>query len=407
MGQQANIAPSRAPQRVLSQDHRQLNALTGIRAFAAGWVVVYHFRVQIIGLLPSTGILSPLMDSGYLGVDLFFGLSGFIIAYNYLDRLGESGKWSDRLRFLWLRLARVWPVHIFTLNVALLMAMFAKPMSITSRLPNSPGRALTLPGYLENFSLTHIWFGQNVTYNSPAWSVSAEWFAYLMFPLLAIVVAKVKSLRGAWLGAMACYATFGAAYVMYWGHAGETGQAGLRVGFEFLAGCFLFRVSERAGNGMGWRWMVPTSVAGIVVGAVTIGSSTPYGVLLAPLFGLLILGLAKGQGLFVRILSTRVVVFGGEASYALYMTHALVQGLALRLLAVDRFTDNGWVVRAAVLAAYAVMIAVAAVLTFVLVEKPARNWLRSVRVFAKPNSSEETHRENVGPAHTADPAGDG
>ena len=75
---------------------------------------------------------------------------------------------------------------------------------------------------------------------------------------------------------MACYATFGAAYAMYWGHAGETGQAGLRVGFEFLAGCFLFRVSERTSNGIGWRWLVPTSVAGIVVGAVTIGASTPY-----------------------------------------------------------------------------------------------------------------------------------
>jgi len=104
--------------------------------------------VQIIGLLPSAGILSPLMDSRYLGVDLFFGLSGFIIAYNYLGRLGENGKWSDRLRFLWLRLARVWPVHIFILNVALLMAMVAKPMSITSHSPHSPGRALTPLGYL-------------------------------------------------------------------------------------------------------------------------------------------------------------------------------------------------------------------------------------------------------------------
>lgn len=388
MGQQTDIAQPPIQQRVLPHEYRQLYALTGIRAFAACWVVVYHFRGQIIGLFPSAGILSPLMDSGFLGVDLFFGLSGFILAYNYLDRLGENGTWSGRLRFVWLRLARVWPVHFFTLNMALLMAILARPTTVTIPSSDSPGRALTPLGYLENFSLTHVWFGQNVTFNTPAWSISAEWFAYLLFPLLAVVVVKVRSLWGVWLGAMVCYAAFGAAYVMYWGHAGETGQAGLRVGFEFLAGCFLFRVWERTSNGMAWTWLVPTSVAGIVVGAVTVGATTPHGVLLAPLFGLLILGLAKGRGLFVRALSARALVFGGDASYALYMTHALVQGLAVRLLPVDRFTDNGWVVRAVVFAAYGVMIVVAAVLTYLLVEKPSRNWLRSVRVFAKPRPSD-------------------
>ena len=79
-------------------------------------------------------------------------------------------------------------------------------------------------------------------------------------------------------------------------------------------------------------WLIPASTLGIIVGALTIGATYPHGLALSPLFGLLILGLAKGQGPFVRVLAMPKMVFGGEVSYSLYMTHMLVLAfLLLRL----------------------------------------------------------------------------
>ena len=65
-----------------------IRALTGLRAVAAVWVVLFHYRGDVLTLLPAARPLEPLMASGYLGVDVFFVLSGFVLAYNYANRLG-------------------------------------------------------------------------------------------------------------------------------------------------------------------------------------------------------------------------------------------------------------------------------------------------------------------------------
>ncbi len=66
-----------------------LPALTGLRAVAAGWVVLFHYRDDLLALVPGLAPLDTFMRAGYLGVDLFFPLSGFVLAYTYADRLGS------------------------------------------------------------------------------------------------------------------------------------------------------------------------------------------------------------------------------------------------------------------------------------------------------------------------------
>ena len=88
----------------------EIKALTGLRLFAAVWVVLFHFRPMLAEAIPDINTtLAPVLNSGAQGVDLFFILSGFVLAWNYLDRMGPSWSTRDTLHFLWMRLARVWP----------------------------------------------------------------------------------------------------------------------------------------------------------------------------------------------------------------------------------------------------------------------------------------------------------
>ena len=110
-------------------DAAHIRPLTGLRFFAAMWVVFYHYWANLqIGFTPA------LVEKGYLGVELFFVLSGFILCHVYLEGFGEG-----RFRFgsfLWNRLARVYPLHLATLLgvMALGLAASAAGMGIDAHI---------------------------------------------------------------------------------------------------------------------------------------------------------------------------------------------------------------------------------------------------------------------------------
>jgi peptidoglycan/LPS O-acetylase OafA/YrhL len=90
-------------------DAAHIKPLTALRFFAAMWVVLYHYWPNLQG----AAAMPALVGKGYLGVELFFTLSGFILCHVYLESFGEG-----RFRygaFLWNRLARVYPLHLATL----------------------------------------------------------------------------------------------------------------------------------------------------------------------------------------------------------------------------------------------------------------------------------------------------
>ena len=154
-----------------------IRPLTSLRICAALWVLVYHFRNHLDLGLDRFG----LAFKGYLGVDLFFILSGFILSHVY------TRAWAERRfhygSFLWARLARVYPVHLVTLGatiaiwlVALRLGVGFEPQAFDPRM---------LPQHL---LLVHAWgTTPTVQWNFPSWSISAEWFAYLCFPVAAML----------------------------------------------------------------------------------------------------------------------------------------------------------------------------------------------------------------------------
>jgi peptidoglycan/LPS O-acetylase OafA/YrhL len=101
-------------------DSHEIRPLTGIRGLAAGLVVLFHFYPWWVQLLPSLRPCAALASRGWLGVDLFFMLSGFILSYVYSAGNTQLG-FTEYRRFLWFRLARIYPNHLATLGIMALL----------------------------------------------------------------------------------------------------------------------------------------------------------------------------------------------------------------------------------------------------------------------------------------------
>ena len=320
-----------------------LDSLTALRGFAALTVLLFHAGVG---------------SRGYLGVDLFFVLSGFVLTHAYGEkfRVFEAGTYRA---FLQARLARIYPLHLLTL--ACLLPLYGQASQFS-------GVAL-----IHNLLLTQApWFGES--WNFPAWSISAEWHAYLIFPLLAGLVAE-RGRRSLLAVAAASIATVGALYLaadMFSGNPqgalAFTPAVLIRVLGEFVAGMALYRLHRRgwatklAGSGA----MCPAILA-VVVAAGMIPGTDPLIVVLLPA---LLYACVSNDGAMRRLLNGAAAQYLGRISYSVYMIQAVVQFALLRALPhASPFLFGTLFVAGTLLAA-------APVSRFI--EYPARNWLRDL-----------------------------
>ena len=362
-----------------------LPALTGLRAVAAVWVVLFHYRDDLLALAPGLAPLDTFMRAGYLGVDLFFPLSGFVLAYTYADRLG-SFSWRGTADFVRNRFARVWPVHVLTLNVDLVVAAVVGTLGV-----GADGHRRTAQAYVENVAMVHTWFNDRPSFNAPAWSISSEWFAYLLAPLLFLGVARLRRAVPALLLAGASYAVMLAVFAtMALPNGNLEHMFYVRILGEFLGGMLLCLAWVRGRARLG-RLVVVLPLTLVVLALVPAAASGHYWA--APALGLGVAALAGSSGWVTAALSWPAVVAAGEASYALYMTHLLVQPLvhSLRLWA----QGSGWA-STAVLAGLVAVLAAMAWLVHTLVEKPARRRLQAPRrEAARPVPAPEAQRREL------------
>ncbi|MEO7071054.1 MAG: acyltransferase [Nostocoides sp.] len=349
------------------KDRPNIGALTGLRSLAAVWVVLFHFRGDLIALAPWLAPANRFMAAGYLGVDLFFPLSGFVLAYNYADSMRH---WStrDAIGFLRNRVARVWPVHVVTLHIDLAMAVTAGAMGI-----GEGGHRRTLAAYVENLFMVHYWRNDRPSFNAPAWSISAEFLAYLAAPVIFLLLSRVVRARSALLGAFLSYA---AMLVIFATVALPNGNLEhlpwVRIGGEFLGGVFLCLAWLRGRWAMG-RVAGPLALVIVLVVAIVPAATGGHYWMALPL-GLVVGTLAPATGWLARWLATRSMVLAGEASYCLYMTHWLLRDVVGWL---SDWGDDAWWRAVLALGATVLVLAGAAWLLHVLVERPARRLLRT------------------------------
>src|SRR5215813_4198319 len=187
----------------------RLNALTTLRFFAALHVVLFHMRV--VGILPGgPWWYQNFAGIGYVGVNFFFVLSGFILVYTY-----EGSAFSVQ-EFWWARFARIYPAYVLSLVLAAPFFFFAV-------------RHLDLPFFawskqhllaacLLTIVLLQSWIPQAaLTWNSVCWSLSVEAFFYLLFPLLLLGSAKFPKAKLAVCFAVSCLLSlvFSAGYLYF------------------------------------------------------------------------------------------------------------------------------------------------------------------------------------------------
>ena len=352
----------------------RLDALTGLRCFAAVNIVLFHFSNP-----QWFGFLAPVVNAGYASVSYFILLSGFVLAYNYTGR-ARAGQ-LDKARFWKSRLIRIYPIYFLSLLLS---------WEVLSAEWKAHTHGMFIAGLVLSPLLLQGWVPSIATFmNTPAWTMSAEAFFYFIFPWMAKwkkperMTPHLTRMAGVWaLGLIpgALYIAFnpdGIAHPDRWSY-GPWLQAlkftPLPHLASFVFGVMLASLDQMIERASRVRLFLGVFGFGSIFWLLSLGTVVPFALahdgLLMPLFGCIVLGLA-GENPLSKVLGARPLVFVGEASYCLYLLHFNFWNMLhgwhiLRKLGLSQY--DPWI-------SYALLI-VMALLALHFVEKPAQRWLK-------------------------------
>lgn len=347
-------------------------ALTGMRAYAAVWVMLLHLQ-HGVGIDGQVGF-GALVDRGGWAVDIFFVLSGFILSLIYAPRFELQVRRDEWLRYLSARFARIYPLHLFALG-ALALYYFGVRLASGAPLPGG----FSLKNFALNLTLLHGWgLADRLSWNYPSWSIGTEWFAYLaMLPLLARGLRRLPAPAVLLLGLVAWTVLYLAIHSLDQTIGTQNVKWGIpRIVVEFTLGYGLYR-GYRA-----WRpsgRVADTLALGGLAAIVGLGFAPPaFEWALAPAVCALVFGLSGAGPLGAGLFGSRRAVFWGERSYSIYMLHAVVQiysNLVLLHFGLARLSAPGaWLL----VLTQAVLVLGVSHLAYGWVELPMRQRLRAL-----------------------------
>lgn len=354
----------------------RLDALTGLRCFAAVDIVLFHFSN------PNWfGPLAPVVNSGYAAVSYFILLSGFVLAYNHGAK-ARAGQLS-KVRFWKSRFTRIYPIYLLSLLMS---------WEMLSAEYKSHTHAMFWAGVVLSPLLLQGWIPSIATFlNTPAWTMSCEAFYYFLFPWMAKwkkperMAPQIAKMAGVWVLGMipgSLYLYFnpdGLAHVNRWSYGPWLDAlkfTPLPHLASFVFGVMLASLDQMIDRVHPIRLVLGFFGFGALFGLLSVGHEIPFALahdgMLMPLFGCIVLGLA-GENLLARVVGNPVLVFIGEGSYCLYLLHfnfwnLLHNSHILSKLGLAAF--DPWI-------SYVILIALSLVALH-FVEKPARKQLRAL-----------------------------
>jgi peptidoglycan/LPS O-acetylase OafA/YrhL len=342
--------------------------LTSVRFLAALYVILEHGRGMVPLLSTSNSYVREFSALGYVAVDFFFVLSGYILAIVYLAGTQKL----DRKSFWLARFARIYPIYLVALLLDLahfLHIWMARHAAGTEQ----AGIASTL---LMNTLLLQGWWTRFLGINDPGWSLSTEAFFYAAFPLLGVLLWRLRA-RGVCVWAALLYIVGNAVVLLCASRHVELSTLRYNPAshlFEFMLGiltarlhCICQQAPSRVQRLQRYApWMLAAS-AGIYFCAVPWTHALPLQLLthgfFAPLFCTAVVSLAAGNERIDKIFSIGWLVLLGEASYALYLIHSPL----LFILRSRMEKYGGWL-----FCVYVFLCVGLSVLSYLYIEKPAR-----------------------------------
>ena len=349
----------------------EIRPLTGIRGVAALWVVSCHWAGPEL-----TGLGRDIALHGYVAVDLFMILSGFVLAMTYAPRM-QPQIWSGFGGFVWQRVCRLYPLYALTTLVCL-AEDFGRGQGLFA-----PGSSGALGPLASNLLMTTTTIWDVDAIDGPSWSISVEITLNLFFPLFLLLCLRLSARWAVTMTVLAVVALVATTLLNVGWNDGIPGSLGvldnrlmyLRCAPEFALGMLCWRwwsSSPWPARFGGTGWMGVCLIAMLLM--------TPFKSLDLPFVlasCLLVIGLATQRSWLAELFGRGLLHWLGEVSFSLYLWHAAFIPLRDGIAA----ATGGLGVIASGMLANSVTLALVLVfsgLSYRWFELPARRWLRGV-----------------------------
>ena len=304
-------APRPSPSKILE--------LESLRGLAALLVFLHHvpaWNAAVHGL--------PVLRNGQLMVELFFVLSGYVIFLTYGERIRSA---ADIARFQFLRFGRLYPVHLAVLlgYLALEVVKYLAQQRLGIAFGRPAFEQFSLANVAANLTLTHALglFPDLPPINGPSWSISVEFYVYLLFALIGAFLYRARTLAYALLAATALALVIADSGNEMPGRFQDPllGIAGFFLGALVAIGSVRLRKADFVVPG----WGLALAALALLAFLTFKPQHRQLNALIFPLSMLLIVATVHGEpGRLKGLLTWRPIVWLGTISYSLYMVHLLV-----------------------------------------------------------------------------------
>jgi len=365
-----------------------ISSLTSLRGIAALLVIFFHIDLICFRLADPEAHF--FIRKGYLWVDFFFILSGFIMVHVYGKYFSKKLSFNNFKEFIKARFARIYPLHLFAFLCMILLFLWYRTNNEINVINVHIFSLKAIPTNL--LLLQSMGFHDYLNWNTPSWSISTEWWVYTIFPVLMSLYSNfiIKNKTLTFLGIIAGYL-----FIFFYLHPVSNASSPfpsvngiysldvtydygfLRCLLGFSFGMLVYELYKTA-------WLKAalenTKILLILTFLTLVLLSFDAADLFAVvLFALILLACAFNEGSGKSFLNSRPLLFLGNISYSLYLMQMLVIFFVIILARTYSFMMPGrnasWIVLWSYCLLYVLAIILVSKFTYSFIEVPFRKKL--------------------------------